>query len=147
MGKCLASTSYTMKADIYVPSITQDATGAVSKVWTFEKTIDCIVRSIVRTGLGDNSVSLTPEQYINYFGSMLKLRSSDVIPTNRRIVRIRNESGVIYKENQDASTGGGFENSTIFEPRGSTPLTSFDGSVIEYETMISRQEIQKLSGT
>ena len=135
-----------MKADIYQPTITQDATGAVSKVWTFEKTIDCVVRSIVRGGLGDNSVSLTPEQYINVFGSMLKMRSSAVIPTDRRIVRIRNSSGLIYQENQDAATGGGFQGSTIFEPRGGTPITSFDGSIIEYETVISRQEIQKLTG-
>jgi hypothetical protein len=77
--------------------------------------------------------------------SMVKIRSAEVIPSDRRVVRIRNNDGVIYLENQDPSTDGGFQGSTIFESRGSTPLINFDGSVIEYETVLMRQEIQRLT--
>jgi hypothetical protein len=146
MGKCLASIAYTMKADIYTPTVSQDATGAVVRTWTFSETIDCTVRGILRKGVGDNSVSVSLEEYINVFNSTLKMRSSGSIATDKRVVRVRNSDGVIFLENQDPASEGGFQGSTIFEPRGSTPLTRFDGSVVEYETVLVRQEIQKLAG-
>ncbi len=133
-----------MKADIYQATVTQDATGAVVRAWTFEKTINCLAKGVVRKGLGDNSTTVEINNYLNMLISMVKIRSSEVIPSDRRIVRIRNSSGVIYLENQDPSSDGGFQGSTIFESRGSTPLINFDGSVIEYETVIMRQEIQRL---
>lgn len=144
MGNCIVSTSYTMKADIYSASVTQDATGAVVKSWSFEKTIDCIARGVVRKGVGENSTAVEVNNYLNILHSMVKLRASEIIPSDRRVVRVRNDSGVIFLENQDPASDGGFQNSTIFEPRGSTPLINFDGSVIEYETVLMRQEIQKL---
>lgn len=134
-----------MQADIYQATVTQDATGAVVRSWTFEKTISCVARGIVRKGIGDNSTSVEINNYLNMLNSMVKIRSAEVIPTDRRVVRIRNSSGVIFLENQDPATDGGYEGSTIFESRGSTPLINFDGSVIEYETMLMRQEVQRLA--
>ena len=145
MGSCITSTSYTMKADIYQATVSQDATGAVVKSWTFEKTIGCIARGVLRKGVGENSTAVEVNNYLNMLSSMIKLRASEVIPSDRRVVRVRNSSGVIFLENQDPSTDGGFQGSTIFEPRGSTPLINFDGSVIEYETVLMRQEIQRLA--
>jgi uncharacterized protein (UPF0248 family) len=144
MGSCITGTAYTMKADVYIALINQDAIGKVTKSWIFEKTIDCRARGILRKGVGENSTAFDIENYVNILNSMVKLRSSEVIPSDRRVVNIRNEDGVIYKENQDPSTEGGFQNSTIFEPRGSTPVMNFDGSVIEYETVLMRQEVQVL---
>lgn len=133
-----------MQADIYQPTITQDATGAVVKTWTYEKTIECSARGILRKGVGDNSFSVSLQDYLNVFTSMLKIRSSSAISTAKRIVRVGNADGVIFLENQDPASEGGFQGSTIFEPRGSTPILNFDGSVIEYETVLVRQEIQRL---
>lgn len=144
MAGCIPSTSYTMKADIYQPTLSQDATGAVVKSWTFEKTINCIARGVIRKGVGENSTAVEINNYLNILHSMVKLRASVVIPSDRRVVRVRNNSGVIFLENQDPATDGGFQNSTIFEPRGSTPLINFDGSIVEYETILMRQEVQKL---
>lgn len=141
---CISKTSYTMKADIYQPTITQDATGAVKKTWTLEKTIDCYARGIFRRGIGDNSTTLSITAYINEFKSMVKLRSDDSIPSDRRVVLIRNSSGTVFTEDQDPSSDGGFQGSTIYEPRGSTPMINFDGRVIEYETVLTRQEIQRM---
>jgi len=144
MVKCIASTTYTMKADIYQPTISQDATGAVVKIWTFEKTIDCFVKGILSTGLGKNSTEVSIDYLVNILNALVKLRSQSIIPTNRRVVLVRNKNGVVFLENQDPSTAGGFQSSTIFEPRGSTPLFNFDGSLIEYETVLRRQEIQRI---
>ena len=144
MVKCIASTTYTMKADIYQPTITQDSTGAVVKNWTFEKTIDCSVKGILSTGLGKNSTEISIDYLVNILNALVKLRSQSVISTDRRVVLVRNSSGVVFAENQDPSSNGGFQGSTIFEPRGSTPIFSFDGSVIEYESVLRRQEIQRI---
>lgn len=132
-----------MKADIYSASVTQDPTGAVSKTWTYQKTIDCFARSVLRKGVGMNSTTVEINEYLINVASMIKLRSSEPIAYNLRLVNVRNENGIIYLENQYASSAGGLNGATIFEPRGSTPIFNFDGSVIEYETVLMRQEIQK----
>jgi hypothetical protein len=144
MGSCISGTAYTMKADVYVALISQDSIGKVTKSWIYEKTIDCMARAILRRGVGENSTSFDIENYVNILNSMVKLRSSEVIPSDRRVVNIRNNEEIIYKEDQDPATEGGFQNSTIFEPRGSTPIMNFDGRVIEYETVLMRQEVQVL---
>jgi hypothetical protein len=144
VANCIAGTAYTMKADIYQPTVSQDATGAVVKIWTFEKTIDCTARGILSTGLGKNSIEVSIDYLNNILNALVKLRSQVSIPTSRRVVLVRNKDGVIFLENQDPSSDGGFQSSTIFEPRGSTPLTSFDGSVVEYETVLRRQEVQRI---
>jgi hypothetical protein len=145
MANCITGTSYTMKADVYIALIGQDSIGKATKSWIFEKTISCRARGILRKGVGENSTAFDVENYVNVFNSMVKLRSSEVIPSDRRVVNIRNRDGIIYKENQDPATEGGFEDSTIFEPRGSTPIMNFNGSVIEYETVLMRQEVQVLN--
>lgn len=144
MARCIPSVSYNMKADIYKSTISQDTTGAVVRSWALEKTINCVVRSVVRKGIGENSTAVEINNYLNILHSMVKLRASEVIRSDRKVVRIRNSDGVIFLENQDPSSDGGFQGSTIFEPRGSTPLLNFDGSVIEYETVLMRQEIQRI---
>jgi len=144
MAGCIAGTAYNMEADIYQPTITQDATGAAVKSWTFEKTLPCVARGTLRKGVGENSTAVEVNNYLNILNSLVKLRSQEVIPSDRRVVRIRNSDGVIFLENQDPSSDGGFQGSTIFEPRGSTPMMNFDGSVIEYETVLMRQEIQRI---
>ena len=141
---CIAKSAYTMKADIYQPTITQDSTGAVVKSWAFEKTVDCLARGILRKGVGENSTAVEINDYLNILTSLVKVRTAEVIGSDRRVVRIRNNDQVIFVENQDPSSEGGFQGSTIFEPRGSTPIMNFNGKLIEYETVLRRQEIQRL---
>lgn len=142
---CIAKSSYTMQADIYQSTVTQDSTGAVVKIWTFEKTVDCLARGILRKGVGENSTAVEVNDYLNILHSLVKMRTADVIGSDKRVVRIRNANQVIFAENQDPSSEGGFQNSTIFEPRGSTPIVNFNGKVIEFETVLRRQEIQRLA--
>ena len=144
MGNCIAGTSYTMKADIYKAIVSQDEIGRVVKVWELDETIDCMARNILRKGVGENSTAFDVENYVNILNSMVKLRTNKVISPDKRILNIRNNDGPIYVENQDPSSEGKLANPTIFEPRGSTPIMNFDGSVIEYEIVLMRQEVQVL---
>lgn len=134
-----------MKADIYKPTISQDDTGAVSKSYIFEKTVDCYIRTDIKAGLRDNSFVGNIEEYTNFLYGIIKIRCNQLISSDRRVVKIRNNDGHVFLESQDPSSSGGYEGSTIFEPRGSTPIINFDGSVLEYETALFRQEVQKLS--
>jgi hypothetical protein len=147
MAGCISSTAYTMQADIYSASVTQGAAGEVIKTWVKEETIDCYARGILRKGVGENSTAFEVNNYVNILNSMVKIRTTKVIPSNKRVVAIRNDSEIVYKEGQDPSSAGGVGGATIFEPRGSTPITNFDGSVIEYETVLMRQEIQRMDIT
>jgi hypothetical protein len=144
MAGCISSTAYTMQADIYSASVTQGAAGEVIKTWVKEETIDCYARGILRKGVGENSTAFEVNNYVNILNSMVKIRTTKVIPSNKRVVAIRNDYEVVYKEGQDPSSAGGLDGATIFEPRGSTPITNFDGSIIEYETVLMRQEIQRM---
>ena len=144
MGNCIAGTAYTMKADIYTATVSQDEIGRVVKVWGLDETIDCMARNILRKGVGENSTAFDVENYVNILNSMVKLRTNKIISPEKRILNIRNNDGPIYVENQDPSSEGKLASPTIFEPRGSTPIMNFDGSIIEYEIVLMRQEVQVL---
>ena len=135
-----------MKADVYIAMITQDDTGAAQKIWIFEKTVICRARGILRKGVGENSTSFDINNYVNIMNDLVKMRTSEPIPSDRRVTSLRNDNQVIYLENLDPSTEGGLssDGSTIFEPRGSTPIINFNGSLLEYETVLMRSEVQKL---
>lgn len=135
-----------MYADLYAPTDSVDEfTGAIVKSWELVSTIPCLARSIVTTSTGSNSANFVTGKFINYAQNTIKLKSKNPIDTSFRVVAIRNSQDVIYKENQYGNNNGGVEGATIFEPRGSTPITDHRGIVLEYETMLERQEIQQLT--
>ena len=142
---CLAGSSYTMRADIYTPTKTQDQnTGAVVKTWVNNKTIPCSAKGIVRDTISDNSSVVDIKNYLIAVSNLVKIRSLDPINPEDRVVAIRGPFGVVWNEYDTMSSQGGVNGATIFEPRGSTPIIDFDGRVIEYETVLQRQEIQTL---
>jgi hypothetical protein len=135
-----------MQADLYAPTDSLDEfTGAIVKTWEFVSTVDCLARSIVTTSTGSNSSNYVTGKFINYPQNTIKFRSRTPIDTSYRIVAIRNNTEVIYRENQYGNNNGGLDGATIFEPRGSTPITDHRGHILEYETMLERQEIQQLT--
>lgn len=142
---CVTSAKYVMKADLYAPTDSVDQfTGAIVKTWELVSTIDCLARSIVTTSTGSNSSNYVTGKFINYPQNTIKFRSKTPIDTSYRVVAIRNDIDVIWKEDQYGANNGGLDGATIFEPRGSTPITDHRGIVLEYETMLERQEIQTL---
>ena len=142
---CLNGSSYNMKADIYVPTKTQDAnTGIINKVWELDETVNCLAKTIVRDTVGSNSSNVDIAEYLANVNDIIKIRTRSAISSENRVVNIRNSQGTIWVETNNISSSGGVSNATIFEPRGSTPILDFNGRVIEYETVLQRQEIQTL---
>lgn len=142
---CLAHASYNMKADIYEFESSQDSnTGAIIKTWAKKETIACLAKGIVRDTLSAGANSVDLKNYLIAVNNIVKIRTSSPISSSYRVLNIRNSDGIIWKESDNINSEGGFEGSTIFEARGSTPILDFTGKVIEYEVMLQRQEIQKL---
>jgi len=142
---CLAHSTYTMTADIYEPTTTRNATnGMVTKSWALQKTVSCYARGILGSQLGGNSAQVDLKDYITITKDFIKIRTADPISTEYRVVAIRNSEGNIWKEDYIQNTAGGLDGATIFEPSGTTPLLDYLGKVLEYETVLKRQEIQSL---
>jgi len=144
---CLAASLYTMKADIYSPTVTRNSTnGMVTKTWTLLETASCIARGLLGSKLGNNSAGIDIKDQIVINKDFIKIRTSNPISSASRVVAIRTNDEVLWKEDYIANSKGGVAGATIFEPRGSTPILNFSGSIIEYETILQRQEIQELEG-
>ena len=142
---CLAHSTYTMQADIYEPTTTRDATnGMVTKSWALQKTVSCYARGILGSQLGGNSADINIKDYITITKDFVKIRTAAPISSEFRIVAIRSSEGIIWTENYIQNTEGGLDGATIFEPSGTTPLLDYRGRVLEYETVLKRQEIQSL---
>jgi hypothetical protein len=142
---CLAGSTYTMKADIYEPTTTRNATnGMVTKSWALKETVSCYARGILGSQLGGNSADVNIKDYITITKDFIKIRTSNPISTEFRVVAIRNSESVIWTEEYIQNTAGGLDGATIFEPSGTTPLLDYLGRVLEYETVLKRQEIQSL---
>lgn len=145
MFSCLSANAYPLLADVYEPITIQDEdTGLVSKQWVFKERIACSAKNQVAGGIDKNAANLSSGQKTIKATEVLKIRSKLLVSTNHRVVKIRNDRGVIWLEGDIINTEGGFEGSTIFEPKGSVPILDHNGTVIEWETTISRQDIQKL---
>ena len=142
---CLAHSTYSMEADIYQADIVRNQTnGMVTKSWVLLKTVPCYARGILGSQLGGNSADVNIKDYITVTKDFIKIRTSGPISTEFRVVAIRNSEGVIWTEDYIQNTAGGLDGSTIFEPSGTTPLLDYIGRVVEYETVLKRQEIQSL---
>lgn len=142
---CLAHSTYSMKADIYEPTTTRNATnGMVTKSWELQETVACYARGILGSQLGGNSAQVDLKDYITITKDFIKIRTASPISTEYRVVAIRNSEGVIWTEDYIQNTAGGLDGATIFEPSGTTPLLDYLGKVLEYETVLKRQEIQSL---
>ena len=142
---CLSHSTYTMTADIYAPEITRNATnGMVLKTWTIDSTVSCFARSILGSQLGGNSAQVDLKDYLINSKDFVKIRTATPISSEYRVVSIRNSDGVIWTEDYIQNSAGGVDGATIFEPTGTTPLLDYNGRVIEYETVLKRQEVQTL---
>jgi len=144
---CLAASLYTMKADVYSPDVTRNATnGMVTKTWTLLETVSCAARGLLGSKMGSNSAGIDIKDQIVINKDFIKIRTLNPISSSSRVVAIRTNNNILWKEDYIANSKGGVQGATIFEPRGSTPILNFSGNIIEYETILQRQEIQELEG-
>lgn len=142
---CLAGSTYNMQADIYEPTTTRDETnGMVTKAWALRETVSCQARAVLGSQLGGNSAQVSLKDYLTQSTDFIKIRSKNPISSLYRVINVRNSQGLIWTEDYIQNSLGGLEGATIFEPRGTTPLVDHTGKVIEYETVLQRQEIQSI---
>jgi hypothetical protein len=142
---CLAHSTYVMQADIYEATTTvEPILGLSINTWTLKETISCFARGILGSQLGGNSAQVDLKDFLIDSKDFIKVRSSFPISSEHKVVAIRNEDGVIWREDYIQNSAGGLNGATIFQPSGTTPLIDFTGRVIEYETVLKRQEIQSL---
>jgi hypothetical protein len=134
-----------MTADIYSPTTTRNETnGMVLKTWTITLQVPCFARSILGSQLGGNSAQVDLKDYLINSKDFVKIRTATPISSEYRVSRIRNSDGLIWTEDYIQNSAGGIDGATIFEPTGTTPLLDYNGRVIEYETVLKRQEVQIL---
>lgn len=140
MFQCANAGAFPMSAEIYTQSQTQDPkTGMMVNTWTKESTISCsAVPGMSRTSLGQGSFLKT--DVVNQLTDFVKLRTSSSIPLSKRISNIKDASGkAVWIESDDRS---GKSQATIFEVRGNGPVIGNDGSVICYEMILERVDVQ-----
>jgi hypothetical protein len=147
MFNCVTGSRYNMTADVYTSSGVRDsATGTMKKTYSYSETINCFARSVIRTGLSDNSTVKEKKSNIISTRETVKIRHSTPIDTESLITNIKNSAGlVVWSESDEANSGGGINGATIFQVEGNTPILNQDGLVIEYEVVICRVDIQKVA--
>lgn len=145
MFSCLTANSYPLLADVYESvDVQNEATGVVEKAWKYKETIECTAKGQISTGIDRNAANMDSGQKTIQNKETLKIRAQTKIPTYYRVVKVRNDAGVVWTEDTIINSDGGFEGSTIFEPKSNIPILDHNGRIIEYEVTISRQDIQKL---
>ena len=137
---------YPMYADIYLPTISQTASGKIEKVWTFDRTITCNATPVGGAG----SEEIRPEAFVQYEGKLVARSKTDIrfdslgepiAPTNILITNIRSCSGaVIYKE----TSGARSELGTIYEIGNLEPFVGPFGSVEYYRMMWRKTDNQQV---
>lgn len=136
-----------MTADIYTSSGVRDsATGTMKKTYSYSETIGCFARSVVRTGLSDNSTSKERQGNVISTKETVKIRYKSPINTDSLITNIKNSADlVVWSESDESDSGGGINGATIFEVVGNTPILNQSGLVVEYEIVVKRIDIQKVA--
>lgn len=146
MFRCITGSRYNMTADIYTSSsIVDEVTGISVKTYSYNDTINCFARGVVRTGISDNSTTKQRQSDIVNTDEIVKLRYGSAINTGNIIANIKNSAGVVvWSEDDEDGSSGGISGATIFEVIGNTPIMDSLGSIVEYEIVIKRLEIQKV---
>lgn len=136
LGGCFGSAAYSLKADVWTKKRVISSTGQISYSWQFWKTISCSVSSFSSTSFKAQGVNET-------FGELYEkmayatMKTKEDIGRDVQITNIRNKTGVVYREIE-------LKNSppTWFNTHGSNPKTDPFGSIVEYETLLSRASEQ-----
>lgn len=135
---------FPMKADIFYPTISQNAYGSVEKEWVHDRTI----ASNFASAAADNVQEVKPNRVITESSLLLGRSKTDVrlstrdsknAITNIIVTNIRDKNdNEIYIETSGPRTG----KSTIFEVATVEPFVGPFGSTEYYKLVIRRSENQ-----
>jgi hypothetical protein len=130
---CMMEGRYAMRTDIYRPVKSQNTkTGEIISTWQYVNTIPCFAWGITASG---KDLPGTFEEF-----DVVRIISRAAINKDYRVVNIRNPDGSIWTED---TTGL----ATVFDSRGSVPITDAFGTLMEHTSMLTRAEVQTVPAT
>lgn len=131
-----------MKADVYKQQNTQDPeTGAVTRQWVYQKTIQCKIEPIKVGGAstrGDNKIYEKTGEGAYTEKMQLKLKALELMSKRWRIENIRssdNKSVYVEIDKVDAPD-------TKFEVTSSHAVLDPFGKISYYESVVTRVQVQ-----
>lgn len=136
---CITGSRYAMTLDLYKEARTQNAeTREIERVWSKDTTISGMAWGVTASG---KDFPGTYEYFDKTYEAteIVRVISAAPIPKQYKVTNIQNASGVVWKEDSIANTPA-----TIFDSRGSVPVTDPFGRVVEYATFLTRAEVQKI---
>lgn len=137
----LISSVMPMKLDVYRQIDTQDAnTGAIKKQWVYYKTLMCHAKGVISNSAtkGNSDVQTMGNRYLNE--QLVQVRTLEKLTLREKITNIRNKDGVVIWTELDTPNN----EPTVFEIKGTTPLTDPFGSILAYNSIMKRSENQAI---
>jgi hypothetical protein len=130
-----------MVLDVYRQVDTQDPdTGAIKKEWSYYKTLPCHVKGVISNSAtkGNSDVQTMGNRYLNE--QLIEVRTLEKLTLREKATNIRNSQGVVIWTEIDSPSN----TPTVFEVKGTTPLTDPFGSVLAYNSIMKRSENQQI---
>lgn len=127
-----------MSADLYYQQNEQDqATGAIKRTWSYDKSIICHIDIISSQGAStpDNDKSFG-QQYVQE--EKVRMKTKERLTKRMRITNIRNRSGQLLFQEFDQIDSP----ATIFEVESHHPRFDPFGNVLYFETNLRRVSVQ-----
>ena len=128
-----------MTLDLYKETRTQNSeTREIERTWSKDVTINGMAWGVTASGKDHPG---TYEYFEKTYEAteVVRVLSATPIPKQYKVRNIKNSAGVIWKE--DSLTG---TPDTVFDSRGSVPVTDPLGNVVEYATFLTRAEVQAI---
>lgn len=134
-------------ADIYIYSSVQDVSGAVSKDWSYLKTVKCMVRTYAGKSGTSHGQEYDFNNQLSTLEAVVRIRTLEPIGTEVRLTNLRDINGVaMFPDTEDAFGVDGIDGQLIWMPSNSTPIVDHTGRVIVFETHCRLSEVQGLGG-
>jgi hypothetical protein len=134
---CITSAKYNSTADLLEQQVSQDSTTReIVRDWSFTKTFSCYPQSIFTDAVSDAASGKRLDKDYEEF-ELIKIRTQLDLQKRNRVTNIRDSAGnVVWTEDNLERTP------TIFEVQGTTPIFDMFNTLIEYEALLKRVEIQ-----
>jgi hypothetical protein len=137
MGGCLFAAKYTMTMDVYGETKSQSESGQIKRQWVLRASgVPCIARSI--KGQGIRVVGSTERYGPNYENvEIVKIQTAFPTTKRDRISNILDARGNLTWQEDGVPL--------ILEVAGALPILDGFGTLLEYDVISNRAEVQTLS--
>ena len=128
-----------MFVDIYKQFDFQDPdTGAIKKEWQFDRTISCSAKGIINNSASSRAGDKQTISNKYSDDQVLEVRTFEKISLREKLTNIRDVDNVVIWEELNFPSN----TPTVFELKGTTPITDPFGGVLGYNSTVKRSENQ-----